>query len=185
LGLHAQSGRFALCPPCPPIAPRWVCSCCDIPRHVDEPKVLPQAPAHQQTSTGRRQPAAGTTHHAIRNTQHGSSKKAGGCTRGPGEGEGEGGRGEGRGWWLDLPAKQSMSEQQAAPGVRRSALPGTSKGAPWHFEGQFRRAPMRTKIRGMPHQGHCWSIHAPFHKIECRSILRFTPSSQNSKYVAG
>jgi hypothetical protein len=30
LGLHAQSGSFALCPPCPPIAPRWVCSCCDI-----------------------------------------------------------------------------------------------------------------------------------------------------------
>ena len=41
------------------------------------------------------------------------------------------------------------------------------------------RAEMRTKIRGMPHQGHWWSIHAPFHKIKCRSILRFTPSSQS------
>ena len=28
MGLHAQSGRFALCPTCPPITSCWVCSCC-------------------------------------------------------------------------------------------------------------------------------------------------------------
>jgi hypothetical protein len=31
----------------------------------------------------------------------------------------------------------------------------------------------------VPHRGHCWPINAPFHKIECRSILRFMPSSQS------
>jgi hypothetical protein len=42
-----------------------------------------------------------------------------------------------------------------------------------------KRTPMRTKTRGMPHQGYCWPINAPFYKTECRSILRFTPSSQS------
>jgi hypothetical protein len=50
LGLHAQSGRLALCPPCPPIASCWVCSCCARPVRW---AVGERAQTHTHTHTPR------------------------------------------------------------------------------------------------------------------------------------
>jgi hypothetical protein len=73
-------------------------------------------------------------------------------------------------------AQREVLQRSPTHGVNTSGPKNTTRATCAHNKPN---PGMRTKNRGMPHQGHCWSIDAPFHKTECRPILRFTPSSQS------